>query len=85
MRGTRGRKGDNARRTPVSERAYECVCDSERERERVGEKEREVLATFLKERVRKGREAGEVSHAPPLPPLGRGQRGVTPPPALGDI
>lgn len=44
----------------------------------------EALATFLKERVRKkGREAGEVSRAPPLP--GRGQRGVISPPALGDI
>lgn len=51
MRSTRGGKGDNARRTPVSERAYECVCVCESETE--GEAVTEALATFLKESVRK--------------------------------
>lgn len=68
----------------MSKQAYECVCVTQREREG-GEAVTEALATFLKERVRKGREAGEVSHAPPLPPLGRGQKGVISPLALGDI
>lgn len=81
MKGMRGRNGDNVRRTPVSKQAYEYACVTQRE----GEAVTEALATFLKERVRKGREAGEVSRAPLLPPLGQGQKGVISPLALGDI
>ena len=33
-----GEKGDNARRTPVSERAWKCVCVTQKEREREREK-----------------------------------------------